>query len=112
MKILIGATVFTATLALCGLNPVLAEPFNDQGVQYSSPTQPAQVVPGRYNTVTYNARYGKTPSAPVLITEADSSFNDRSGDSALPIDSRRLQRSRRCNIDDTVGFNERDIVVC
>jgi hypothetical protein len=107
-----GVIVFITTLALCGLNPVLAEPFNDQGAHYTSPAATVRAAPGRHNTATYNARYGKTQSAPVLITEADSSFNDRSGDSALPVDSRRLQRTRRCNIDDPVGFNERDIVTC
>ncbi|MEZ5584030.1 MAG: hypothetical protein R3F37_15975 [Candidatus Competibacteraceae bacterium] len=112
MKIPTSAAVFTATLMLCGLNPGVAEPFNDQGAQYTSPTQTIRVAPGRYNTVTYNARYGKTPSVPVLIEE-DASFNDRSGTSALPVDeSRRLQRSIRCNIDDNAGFNERDIVTC
>jgi len=111
LKILMGSTAFAVTLMLCGFNSVFAEPFNNRDDQYISPSNTVRAAPVRYNTATYNARYGKKQKTPML-TEVDSSFNNRSDASALPVESRQLQRSRRCSVVDEVGFNQRDIATC
>jgi hypothetical protein len=110
LKTLIGATVFTATLTLCGIDPAFAVGFNNEGVQYSSPAETARTAPARYNTATYNARYKKPQRTP-LQTPITSSFNNRNGAALTTIDDTR-QRPRRCNIIEDVGFDNRDIATC